>query len=120
MLNGSWKGGGAWECGLKLGSEMPAIRNACLKKWLGKWLSECLRHGVLEGTLGNGLGSIVVWLSMIYCLQTVHEPACVILTLYIFVYLIRAFHKHITLAIIPILASEALLEKSPVTKCYCQ
>ena len=36
---------------------------------------------------GNGLGndaffSLNTWLRMIYCLQTIHEPACVILTLF--------------------------------------
>ena len=37
--------------------------------------------------VGNGLGNDVVfshntWLRTIYCLQTIHEPACVILTLF--------------------------------------
>ena len=36
---------------------------------------------------GNGLGndavfSLNTWLRTIYCLQTIHEPACVILTLF--------------------------------------
>ena len=35
--------------------------------------------------VGNGLGdngvfSLNTWLRMVYCLQTIHEPACVILT----------------------------------------
>ena len=44
--------------------------------------------GNAEGNgAGNGLGndavfSLNTWLRMIYCLQTIHEPACVILTLF--------------------------------------
>ena len=39
--------------------------------------------------VGNGWGndavfSLNTWLRMIYCLQTIHEPACVILTLFQF------------------------------------
>ena len=46
--------------------------------------------GNAEGNLvGNGLGndavfSLNTWLRMIYFLQTIHEPACVILTLFQF------------------------------------
>ena len=41
--------------------------------------------------VGNCLGNDVVfslnmWLRMIYCLQTIHEPACVILTLFQYFY----------------------------------
>ena len=41
--------------------------------------------------VGNGLGndavfSLNMWLRMIYCLQTIHEPACVILTLFNILY----------------------------------
>ena len=41
--------------------------------------------------VGNGLGNDVVfslnmWLRMIYCLQTIKEPACVILTLFQYFY----------------------------------
>ena len=41
--------------------------------------------------VGNGWGndavfSLNTWLRMIYCLQTIHEPACVILTLFQFLY----------------------------------
>ena len=50
-------------------------------------------------TVGNSVGNIVgnaagndavfslnMWLKMIYCLQSIHEPACVILTLFQFVF----------------------------------
>ena len=41
----------------------------------------------VENLVGNGLGndavfSLNTWLRTIYCLQTMHEPACVILTLF--------------------------------------
>ena len=48
--------------------------------------------GNAEGNLvGNGWGndavfSLNMWLRMIYCLQSIHEPACVILTLFQFVF----------------------------------
>ena len=44
---------------------------------------------VVGNAVGNGLGndavfSLNMWLRTIYCLQTIHEPACVILTLFQF------------------------------------
>ena len=41
---------------------------------------------------GNGLGndavfSLNTWLRMTYCLQTIHEPVCVILTLFQYFYI---------------------------------
>ena len=48
--------------------------------------------GNAEGNLvGNGWGndavfSLNMWLRTIYCLQSIHEPACVILTLFQFVF----------------------------------
>ena len=48
----------------------------------------------VENLVGNGWGndavfSLNTWLRKIYCLQTIHEPACVILTLFQF---LKAFH----------------------------
>ena len=50
--------------------------------------------------VGNGWGndavfSLNTWLRMIYCLQTIHEPACVILTLFQFFayYLFEFFNE---------------------------
>ena len=59
---------------------------------VGKSVGNVVRNaaGNSAGNLvGNGWGndavfSLNMWLRMIYCLQTIHEPACVILTLFQF------------------------------------
>ena len=48
--------------------------------------------------VGNGWGndavfSLNMWLRMIYCLQTIHEPACVIFTLFQFLSYSLTFYE---------------------------
>ena len=58
-----------------------------LQKILWEILQEILWEMAWGNSVGNGLGndavfSLNTWLRMIYCLQTIHEPACVILKLF--------------------------------------
>ena len=73
-----------WEMAVENGSGN-AVGNG-LGNAAGNGLGNVL-VGTWEWTLGNGLSndaffSLNRWLRMIYCLQTIHEPACVILTLF--------------------------------------
>ena len=42
-----------------------------------------------NGSVNDAVFSLNTWLRMIYCLKTIHEPACVILTLFEFFTFVR-------------------------------
>ena len=54
---------------------------------LWEMLQEMLQKNLVGNCWGNdAVFSLNMWLKMIYCLQSIHEPACVILTLFQFVF----------------------------------
>ena len=54
-----------------------------------------------EGWLQKCIFSLSTWLRTIYCLQTIHEPACVILTLFQFFYVCLAILTFLNWKLIP-------------------
>ena len=79
---------------------MQVICRKCCGKFCGKFCGKCCRK-FCGKSCGKWLGndavfSLNTWLRTIYCLQTIHKPACVILTLFQFFYLVPNSKIHCT------------------------
>ena len=82
------------------------ILQECLQEILWEIFKICKSSvgNSVENVAGNAAGngfwndtvfSLNTWLRMMYCLQTIHKPACVILTLFQFLFYSRNIHINI-------------------------
>ena len=71
------------------------------------------------GWLQKCIFSLSTWLRTIYCLQTIHEPACVILTLFQFFYISNQINELVSLTVSnPALSTLDSISSLPSLGCF--